>query len=264
MPRIRHILFPYDFSAHGDRTVPYVRAMAERFDARITMLTVLPPGSGPAPTPLILGELRGLAVEPATDGGDPAFRIVEFAKTHDVDLIMMPTHGVGGFRTMLVGSVTAKVLHDADCPIWTAAHAEVQTASAAPRTILCALDEREAATSLAAWTRDFAASWGAHLQLLHVLGPVTDWASLDSERRLQEQVREETRDRLEARLAAAGLRLPFRVAVGGIVSTVVEEARQQRADVIVVGRGSIAEPFGRLRTHAFGIIQRSGYPVVSV
>jgi hypothetical protein len=30
-----------------------------------------------------------------------------------VDLIMMPTHGVGTFRSFLVGSVTAKVLHDA-------------------------------------------------------------------------------------------------------------------------------------------------------
>jgi hypothetical protein len=45
---------------------------------------------------------------------------------------------------------------------------------------------------------------------------------------------------------------------------VTEEARQEQADLVVVGRGSVAEPFGRLRTHAFGIIQRSPCPVLSV
>jgi len=37
---------------------------------------------------------------------------------------MMPTHGLGGFRRFLLGSVTAKVLHDADCPVWTGVHLE--------------------------------------------------------------------------------------------------------------------------------------------
>jgi hypothetical protein len=33
---------------------------------------------------------------------------------------------------------------------------------------------------------------------------------------------------------------------------------------MIIGRGSVHEPFGRLRTHAFGIIQRSPCPVLSV
>ena len=51
-------------------------------------------------------------------------KIVEFAHNKDVDLIMMPTHGVSGYRNMLLGSVTVKVLHEAKCPVWTATHAE--------------------------------------------------------------------------------------------------------------------------------------------
>src|SRR5207245_2957797 len=54
--------------------------------------------------------------------GDPAAEITHYAEKNQVDLIMMPTHGYGRFRNMLLGSVTAKVLHDAHCPIWTAAH----------------------------------------------------------------------------------------------------------------------------------------------
>ena len=48
--------------------------------------------------------------------GDPAAEIVDYTLAHGVDLIMMPTHGYGPFRSMLLGSVTAKVLHDCDVP----------------------------------------------------------------------------------------------------------------------------------------------------
>ena len=62
----------------------------------------------------------------------------KWAKANQIDLIMMPTHGYGRFRALLLGSVTAKVLHDADCPVWTAVHREEvmahppETASEAP------------------------------------------------------------------------------------------------------------------------------------
>ena len=37
---------------------------------------------------------------------------------------MMLTHDYGPFRRFLLGSVTAKILHDAACPVWTSAHLE--------------------------------------------------------------------------------------------------------------------------------------------
>ncbi|MGA8595805.1 MAG: universal stress protein [Bryobacteraceae bacterium] len=46
--------------------------------------------------------------------GDPAAAIVKCAQAEQVDLIMMPTHGYGPYRKFLLGSVTAKVLHDSD------------------------------------------------------------------------------------------------------------------------------------------------------
>jgi hypothetical protein len=44
--------------------------------------------------------------------GDPAHAITDFVASNKVDLVMMPTHGYGPFRQLLLGSVTAKVLHD--------------------------------------------------------------------------------------------------------------------------------------------------------
>jgi hypothetical protein len=56
--------------------------------------------------------------------GDPAREITDYAQEQGADLIMMPTHGYRTFRSLLLGSVTAKVLHDAACPVWTGVHVE--------------------------------------------------------------------------------------------------------------------------------------------
>jgi nucleotide-binding universal stress UspA family protein len=160
--------------------------------------------------------------------------------------------------------VTAKVLHDARCPVWTAAHAEAQLAPELPRVILCAVDGSSRTPALVRWADGLAQRLGARLDLVHVVGPVSDWPSLESERQLQERVRETARKNIDAQLASAGLSVPLHVSVGHIVQTISEEARRACADLVVIGRGAMTEAFGRLRTHAFGVIQQSPCPVVSV
>src|SRR5208282_3986283 len=113
--------------------------------------------------------------------GDPALKIAELTRDSAVDLVMMPTHGHGLFRGLLMGSVTSKVLHDVHCPVWTAAHAEKQHAGQAPRKILCALDGTDKSLALAQWAVDFSHQLGAKLQLLHVVRTISDWLSLETE-----------------------------------------------------------------------------------
>ena len=285
MPNIRHILFPLDFSTAGTAAIPYVRALANQLHARVTVLSVVPPawvtppglipppvGSDPIALQNALQEhldqlaIDGLESPPArvTSVGDPAVKIAEFTRDNAVDLAMLPTHGHGLFRGLLLGSVCSKVLHDVHCPVWTAAHAEKQHAREQPRKILCALDGSEKSVALAQWAADFSRQVGASLQLLHVVRTVSDWLSLESEQGLQEELRTESRNRIETSLKSGGLDLPLRVAVGEIAATITEEARQEGADLIVLGRGAIHETLGRLRTHAHAIIQRSPCPVLSV
>jgi nucleotide-binding universal stress UspA family protein len=66
--------------------------------------------------------LHHLRVKRTLLEGDPAPRIVEWAARENPDLIMMATHGCGPFRRLLLGSVTAKVLHDTDRLVWTGVH----------------------------------------------------------------------------------------------------------------------------------------------
>jgi len=54
-------------------------------------------------------------VESALDEGDPATRIIKFAKENGVDVIMMGSHGIGGVESLFLGSVSHKVCHLAHC-----------------------------------------------------------------------------------------------------------------------------------------------------
>jgi nucleotide-binding universal stress UspA family protein len=288
MPTIQHVLFPYDGSERGREVTPYVRSLAERFHARVTIIGVVPPTFAGVPAQAglhlregvdisewrrhlqseldgaLLHEFDGVAVDRLADAGDPALRIVDFAHRHQVDLIAMPTRGTGAYRSLLIGSVAAKVLHDARCSVWTAAHTDKQSASNLPRRILCAVDGSPNTPALVRWASDFAQTVGAALNLLHVVGPVSDCLALESERRLQDEIREIARIKIEHMLAPHDIAAPLQVAVGHVVRTVAEEAHQANADLVIIDRGHTAQPFGRLRSHAFGIIQQSPCPVLSV
>jgi len=148
MLAIKHILFPIDFSERCCGAAPFVQAMATRFGAKITLINAMTPiwqtgitDSGPTIavdidelkrdlearlSSALVREFAGIPVQRIVEIGEPAEVITRFAHTEGVDLIMMPTHGYGPFRSLLLGSVTAKVLHDAECPVWTTAHMEAQ------------------------------------------------------------------------------------------------------------------------------------------
>ncbi len=143
MQTLGHILFPVDFSDRCQASKGLVSSWVRRFNAKLTLLhTVQIPISaygGPDGYPIIIDipgieasakdrlgrfEIGISGVERIVKVGDPAFETVDFAEKNGVDLIMMPTHGYGPFRSLLLGSVVAKVLHDAHCPVWTSAHLE--------------------------------------------------------------------------------------------------------------------------------------------
>jgi len=286
---IRHILFPYDFSEQGRQAAPFVSAFAKQFGAHVTVFSVVPPAFETVPEAMggpglrkgdisaewrrtlqcqldrvSFDELSELDVERVADCGDAALRIADFAHNRDVDLVMMPTHGLGAFRRVLAGSVTSKVLHDVRCPVWTAAHAERQHAPAIPRTILCAVDATTEGVPVLQYAALLSRRVGATLKVLHVVEPVSDWPALARERELQEEARDAASQAVASMLQSAGVEAASRVVVGGIVARATEEAREEHADLMIVGRGAIAEPFGRIRTHAFGIIEQSPCPVLSV
>ena len=151
---------------------------------------------------------------------------------------MMPTHGLGVFHTMLAGSVTASVMHDVRCPIWTAAHSDSQHTPAMPRTVLCAVDPTNEGVRLLQYAALFSKRVGAALSVLHVVEPVSDWPSLARERELLELVRDTATQAIEAMLRSAGVEAATRIAVGGITERAAEAARADDVDLVIDVLGS--------------------------
>lgn len=60
---------------------------------------------------------RDLPVVPVVSVGDPTVEIGVEARHRDVDLIVMATHGYGGLRRWMLGSVADKVLHTTTLPV---------------------------------------------------------------------------------------------------------------------------------------------------
>ena len=62
---------------------------------------------------------EGFPIETAVDEGRPSQTIVEYARDHDVDMIVMGTHGRGPVAHFFLGSVAENVVRSADCPVVT-------------------------------------------------------------------------------------------------------------------------------------------------
>jgi nucleotide-binding universal stress UspA family protein len=64
----------------------------------------------------VAGELPG-RLESEVQEGRPADVILQIAKTHGIDLIVMGSRGLGTLSGILLGSQSLKVLHHAECPV---------------------------------------------------------------------------------------------------------------------------------------------------
>lgn len=286
MFKFKSILVPIEFSQRDEAAAPFVLSMAQRYQARVVLLHALlrPPPvfaemSGIYPEAYDLKgametirvDLRKFSeaqfpkvdVECLVELGDPAAIISEYASNQQMDLIAMPTHGYGTFRRTLLGSVTAKVLHDSTVPLWTAAHAPEPShrAHPKPRVIVCALDMKPESRKTLEAAFELAKDAGAKLELLTVPGEtVPPEAATHHLQDLLGQV---------ASTGAADIQdLPMQEP-GGASGRVAEAVRHlallKRADLVVIGRGSIRNTgLGRLFATSYDIIRESPCPVLSV
>jgi len=289
---LSRILLPIDFSEQSRIAAQQAGALARRFHSEITLLHVsefliLHPLNGPLGFGIASDEvhraehlsrcqklleafgeteLKDVPVKRLLRCGDAAKTIAEHARELESDLIFMPTHGHGIFRRLLLGSVTAKVLHDANCPVWTGTHlAEAPTLNPADiRHVMCSVNFGSETSKVVHWATDFASRLGATLTLVH--------AVFDTPPSLPERYmfvwRDETRAGANERLQR--LLLDLRVVAdllvvcdGDIPRALSAAAKEKGADLLVIGR-SAGDMAKKLGTHTYGIICNAPCPVVSV
>jgi nucleotide-binding universal stress UspA family protein len=145
---LQRILVATDFGDESHVALKYGVALAEAFDASLHVLHVLETIAGAEPLAVDLDarkavesaieaaawdELRGLLTADeqtrlrarlALEWGLPFVEIIGYAKTHQIDLITMGTHGKGKVARVILGSVAEQVMRSAPCPTLTTRHPE--------------------------------------------------------------------------------------------------------------------------------------------
>ena len=290
MITFRRILFPVDFSKQDYEAAPFVKAMGERFQSEVFLLHVaefVPAWQGVpdamAPEPLVdlksllnerkenlerhlAAELDGLCVHRMVELGDPAKEIAKCARDQKVDLIMMPTHGHGLFRRFLLGSVTAKVLHDTDCPIWTGVHTDQLWSQKQYqwRRFLCAVDADRRDAPLLRWVAQFSTEQKAELQVVHAVPASSAIPSCQEQASLRGFLLDTIEQRIANLQSEANTNFDIQVRFGKVGDIVRDAALAHEADLILIGRGVIQGMLGRLRSEAYTIIREAPCPVISI
>jgi len=288
MLSIKKILLPVDFPNASLRVVHQAATLAHHFHSEIVMLHVVTARSHAAGVPadgpefarwdllaetlreaqknldLTLGsELEGLAIRSVLLKGDPAKAIVQTAQVENAGLIMMPSHGFT-FNQFLLGSVTAKVLHGTECPVWTGAHVEESPAQDfAIRNVLCAVDFGPRSHTTVSWAAQMAAEFGAHLTLAHVTASVELWGPGGSYvvPGWKESLVADASRHLADLQQEMSIKADVLIGSGDVPKVLSEAAQQTKADLLV----NSCYPYGgNLRIHGYPIICAVAIPVLSV
>lgn len=137
---IKHIMIPYDKSESAIRAFEYAIDLAGKYNANISIVTCI---SIQIPTDPYFGtayiETTRLLKEDAvksTQSLEPKLKelkiqykmdvlevvsitdtLTSYAESHNVDLIVMGSRGLGGFKRLLLGSVASGVSQHSKCPV---------------------------------------------------------------------------------------------------------------------------------------------------
>lgn len=130
-----HILVAVENSGYSEAALKLAIGLAKEYDAKLTMVSVVFTNdevSALAPlmiddlvaaTQVKLDELKdharkmGIAMETVVREGEPYRAITDLASEIGADLIVMGSHGRTGIRRLLMGSVTARTIGYAPCPV---------------------------------------------------------------------------------------------------------------------------------------------------
>lgn len=264
MLEIRRILCPIDFSDASQHALDHAVMIAGWYRARITAVYVRNPAFLIEP-PILFAEFAttvaaieheearlhdwlsparaaGIDCDVMVVDGNPAVRIVDRAAALPADLIVIGTHGRGGFERLLLGSVTERVVRTAPCPVITVPPPSVSTSRLPFKHLLCGIDFSEPSMAALRYALSIARESDAHLTLMHVLEfPIGD--DIPSERpfdmtRYRLAVEADARKRLEE-LITDDLRTwcdpTIRLVHGKPYEQLLLAAQQEGTDLLVLG-----------------------------
>ena len=198
---IKQILCPVDFSDASRHALRHAVMLARWYESAVTVLHVFHVPSSPVvfsgyPEPIALPampvppqeirqqseeslkrfvaglETGGVSISLRAEAADTVRGILTAAEALPADVIVLGTHGRGGFDRAVLGSVTEKVLRKAACPVLTVPPPTAESADEVPvllDRILCPMDFSDPSFTAMKYALSLAQEADATLLLVHVL-----------------------------------------------------------------------------------------------
>jgi len=251
---LKNILFATDFSPYSNGALTYALAIARQYGAKLYGAHVLPSGDyifvAPDAWPgyaqqeeklqqeaaaRLEEQIRGVPHEVLSGVGAVWNVLSRLIGEHEIDLLVVGTHGRTGARKLLMGSVAEKIFRQAACPVLSVGPSVSckPTGEIQFQKILLATDFGEESLAALQYAISLAEENQAQLALLHVVRePAAGISDLDAMRaslmrRLQKIVPPE---------AESWCRVECLVEVGGPpAERIVEIATDRAADLLVLG-----------------------------
>jgi nucleotide-binding universal stress UspA family protein len=168
---------------------------------------------------------------------------------------------------MLLGSTTAKVLNDADCPVLTSRHAQ----TVAPRPLehrewLCAIGLGSDSERVLRFASQGAAEVRSKLSIIHAVqaGDPELPIQPNVEEQLPSAEGQQARRRIADLQRIVGSEVPVRIAVGPVKEALLGAIRGSDADLLMIGRSPRPGAHGRMRDLTYAMVRESPFPVLSI
>lgn len=215
----------------------------------------------------------GVPVTPHVADGSPSGYITEVAEKVDADLVVMTTHGAGGFTPGWLGSVADAVIRHSFRPVLALPENDAHLGEPfTPRKLLVTLDGSEHSDAIIPVARDLAVQFGAEISFVRIVSPLVPGdvvSALAAERPdpfgIDREVAEAKRslDAIVASMKASGLRASSVVEVApSPTRRLLEHIKEADPDCLAIatqGRG-ISRLF--LGSVADKLIRTAGHPVL--
>ncbi len=254
---LKNILFPTDFSERSAAALPYAAAVARRYQAKVYLAHVVmmepavAPAAGPPVSDWKMAEqemaildrcdlLNGIPYETLVEEGEIGDVLSEMIRQREIDLIILGTHGRGGFKKLILGSVAEEIIREAPCPVL-AVGPEVPSRAQFPgdmRHILCATDFGPGSLTALEYAVSFAEENRARLTIVHIVEPYNPLLAPKS--------REDAFQQLLPADVVLASPPEFVVKIGSAAEVILELAGDKQSDLIVMGAHET--PVGALST----------------
>jgi nucleotide-binding universal stress UspA family protein len=290
--RLQRILCPIDFSEFSIVAYHYALSLAEHYNAGIIALHAVELWKLPfadyaaceadyAKVSKALSEggeerLREFVKKHSPDGfrpqlvvnvGNASDSILSFAQQHNIEVIVMGTHGRRGFDRLVLGSTTDRVMRRASCPVLViskppegkAADPNARHIHRLSRVLFCT-DFSERSEPALSYAISAAAEYDAELQLLHVVEHVPRSAKAQLLTTCAEQL-----DKLIPAEQRKALKVQTNVKVGKPYEQIVQYALAEQIDMIAMAvRGADALDRAVFGSTTYRVIQLGPCPVLAV